>query len=286
MAAASPIRAPRFADDGWYPASAERLATTTARLLGPRASLSTQVTAAVTPHAGWRYSGAVAGATFGGIVIPDRVVVVGPNHRGLGARRAIDDAEAWAMPGGAVAIDAVAADDLVAASSGWLVRDGLAHRFEHAIELAVPFLQACNPQVQLVPLSVSGLDLAGCVRLGELLADRLRAWPGRTLLVASSDMNHFESAAVGNAKDRAAIERMLACDARGLFDVVAQRDISMCGVLATTAVMTAAARIGAARATLVRYQDSGDVSGDKSSVVGYAGLRFDCAPPSLLESTS
>jgi AmmeMemoRadiSam system protein B len=166
-----------------------------------------------------------------------------------------------------------------------LQEDSAAHRGEHAIEVQLPFLQARQPELNIVPIVVGTSDFDVLRGLGEALADVISAHQEKdredeqegdgkekVLIIASSDMNHYESDAVTRVKDRKAIERVLAMDARGLWEVVLNEDISMCGFGPTIVMLTAAKLLGATSATLIKYATSGEVSGDYDSVVGYAGI--------------
>jgi hypothetical protein len=153
-----------------------------------------------------------------------------------------------------------------------LQEDSAAHRTEHAIEVQLPFLQAQQPELNIVPIVIGTSDFDVLRGLGEALADAIGDREEKVLIVASSDMNHYESDAITRVKDHKAIERVLAMDARGLWEVVMSEDISMCGFGPTIVMLTAAKLLGATSATLVKYATSGDVSGDYESVVGYAGI--------------
>ena len=264
------LRLPVFADDRWYPSTVAELNAEVDRHLGSAES-QLDVVAVVAHHAGYYYSGHVAGAVYSGVCVPDRVIMVGPNHRGIGARRAVVTSGAWRIPGRDIPIDTEAARTLMAFAPS-LTDDTVAHSREHSLEMHLPFLNRRNGEFRLVPVCVFPQSQAECRTLGHALAETVNALSGQTLLVASTDMNHFESAAVGNAKDRKAINKVLELDPEGLYDVVRNGDISMCGMVPTTIVMHAAMALGANNARLVKYADSGDVNGDKSSVVGYAGL--------------
>jgi AmmeMemoRadiSam system protein B len=154
----------------------------------------------------------------------------------------------------------------------WLEEDGDAHRGEHAVEVQLPFLQMRQPALRLVPIAVGTSRYEVLESLGEALAAAVQASPAPVLIVASSDMNHYEPDAPTRRKDALAIERMLALDPRGLCDVVTEHDISMCGFAPAVAMLTAANKLGAGKAELVKYATSGDVSGDRQQVVGYAGV--------------
>jgi MEMO1 family protein len=153
-----------------------------------------------------------------------------------------------------------------------LHNDGAAHRAEHAAEVELPFLQLRQPNLRIVPIALGTGQFESLEQLGLALADVIARQGERVLLVASSDMNHYESDVVTRTKDHRAIERVLTLDARGLFDVVTQQDISMCGFGPAVAMLTAARQLGAQSAELVKYATSGDVSGDREMVVGYAGV--------------
>jgi AmmeMemoRadiSam system protein B len=225
----------------------------------------------IAPHAGYMYSGHVAGAVFSGIEIPRRCVVLCPNHTGIGHPLAIMSEGAWKTPLGDVHIDTNLATALRQRFPA-LREDGSAHRAEHATEVELPFLQFRRPDVAFVPIAVGTGRLEVLEQLGEALADVIAAQADRILMVASSDMNHYETDAVTRVKDQQAIEKILTLDARGLHEVVTQQKISMCGFGPAVAMLTAARRLGATSAALVKYATSGDVSGDREMVVGYAGV--------------
>ncbi|MHB1012422.1 MAG: AmmeMemoRadiSam system protein B [Desulfobacteria bacterium] len=227
----------------------------------------------VAPHAGYVYSGAVAGEVFSSIRVPGRTVIFCPNHTGIGEDAAIMSHGAWRMPWGDVPIDEELAARLETACP-LLREDASAHSREHAIEVLLPFLHRFRPGVRIVPVALGRLSLKECRELGERVADAIAEDAERPLLVASSDMSHYVPDAVARAKDRMAIDRMLALDPEGLHATVRTERISMCGVLPATVVLFAARRLGATSARLIRYATSGDVSRDFEQVVGYAGLAF------------
>ena len=231
----------------------------------------------VAPHAGYIYSGSVAGAVYSRVKIPERCVILCPNHTGKGRPLAIMANTTWQTPLGEVAADADMGARLLRRFPA-LQEDSAAHRAEHAIEVQLPFLQALRPELKIVPIAVGTSDFDVLRGLGEALADVIadryeeEDQHERVLIIASSDMNHYESDAVTRVKDHKAIERVLAMDARGLWEVVMNEDISMCGFGPTVVMLTAAKLLGATSATLVKYATSGDVSGDYEAVVGYAGM--------------
>jgi hypothetical protein len=230
----------------------------------------------VAPHAGYIYSGPVAGAVYSRLEIPERCVILCPNHTGRGCALAVMADTTWQTPLGNVKPDAVLAARLLDRFP-LLQEDSAAHRSEHAIEVQLPFLQTLQPNLKIVPIVIGTRDFEVLRGLGEALADAIAGLREESerktiLIVASSDMNHYEPDAVTRVKDGRAIDRVLALDARGLWDVVMNEHISMCGFGPTVAMLTAAKLLGATAATLVRYATSGEVSGDYESVVGYAGI--------------
>jgi hypothetical protein len=225
----------------------------------------------IAPHAGYMYSGHVAGAVFARMEIPQRCIVMCPNHTGMGHALSMMSEGAWETPLGEVAIDTDLATALKQRFPA-LYDDPAAHRAEHAAEVELPFLQLRQPELRFVPIALGTGQFEPLEQLGRALADVIAAQKDPVLIVASSDMNHYESDAVTRVKDQRAIERILTLDPRGLYDVVTQQDISMCGFGPAVAMLTAARQLGAKSAELVKYATSGDVSGDRETVVGYAGV--------------
>ncbi len=225
----------------------------------------------VAPHAGYMYSGPVAGAVYAQLEIPQHIIILCPNHTGKGRPLAIMSNGTWETPLGQVPVDTALADALKK-EFPLLSEDFEAHRSEHAIEVELPFLQACRPDFTFVPITLGTGQFEILEKLGEALANVIQAQAEKILIIASSDMNHYENDTVTRIKDQKAIERMLAIDPRGLFDVVMREEISMCGFGPTVAMLTATTRLGATLAELVKYATSGDVSGDREMVVGYAGV--------------
>jgi len=220
------------------------------------------------------YSGHVAGAVFARLEVPEHCIILCPNHTGRGVPLSIMPGTTWQTPLGEVAPSSELASDLLQRFPQ-LEEDAAAHRSEHAIEVQLPFLQVLQKNLRIVPIAAGTSDFRVLRELGEALAEVIadREESGqKILIIASSDMNHYEDDATTRVKDRKAIERVLALDARGLWEVVMREDISMCGFGPAVAMLTAARILGATHATLVRYATSGDVSGDRERVVGYAGI--------------
>jgi AmmeMemoRadiSam system protein B len=223
------------------------------------------------PHAGYVYSGAIAGETFARVQIPSRIVIIGPNHHGVGHPAAVFPAGSWLTPLGEAAVDGELADLLLAECPG-LSADPSAHRFEHSLEVQVPFIQILNPQAAIVPICLGHLCLEDLLAIGKALGKVLTRFGQNVLLVASTDMTHYEPGDIARGKDRLALDRVLAIDPEGLYRTVCERRISMCGFMPTVMMLAAATELGATTARLVRYGNSGDVTGDQTEVVGYAGV--------------
>jgi AmmeMemoRadiSam system protein B len=226
----------------------------------------------VVPHAGYVYSGHVAGAVYSRIQFHERNIVLCPNHTGFGPPLSIMKSGSWRTPLGEMPIDQEISEALMSADSD-LQDDVEAHRFEHATEVQLPFLQQCGPAAgRFVPITIGTGNLQRLQELGRATAGVVQQAAPAALIIASSDMNHYESDAVTRVKDRKAIDQILAMDPEGLFDAVRRENISMCGYGPTVAMLTAAKILGATKAELVKYATSGDVSMDFDHVVGYAGF--------------
>jgi AmmeMemoRadiSam system protein B len=227
--------------------------------------------ACVVPHAGYMYSGAVAGTVFSTIAIPSRCLILCPNHTGHGHPLSLMSEGVWRTPLGDVNIDHELAEQLLEGYPA-LTDDVEAHRFEHAIEVELPFLQLIRPGITFLPITVGISRLTLLEQLGEAIAQVIQKCGHQVLIIASSDMNHYEDDSTTRVKDRKAIDKILALDAAGLHETVITENISMCGFGPAVAMLTAAKRLGAQKAGLVQYATSGDVSGDYQAVVGYAGI--------------
>jgi len=225
----------------------------------------------VVPHAGYIYSGHVAGAVYSSLEIPRRLILIGPRHFPGGEALAILSEGSWATPLGEARIDSALAAE-IKREFPRLREDMVAHEREHSLEVQIPFLQRLDGDFRFVPI-VLGTDRYGVLEdLGHAVGKVVAAQEEPVLVVASSDLNHYESDAITRVKDGRAIERVLALDARGLYDTVRREEISMCGFAATVAMLVAVRDLGATEAELIRYATSGDVSGERERVVGYAGI--------------
>jgi hypothetical protein len=271
---ATAIRQPAVAGR-FYPGNPQRLRDDIeSYLTAPSAAVGEPKLAAigcVVPHAGYMYSGHVAGAVYRRIELPQRTIILCPNHTGMGEPLAIMSEGAWRTPLGDAAIDEELASSLKQRMP-LLSEDQEAHRAEHALEVQLPFLQVLAPEFRFAPITVGTGNFEVLSALGVAIANVIAGLKTKCLVIASSDMNHYESDAVTRVKDRRAIDQLLALDPRGLYDVVREGNISMCGYGPAVAMLTASRKLGAKEAELIRYATSSDVSGEKDMVVGYAGI--------------
>jgi AmmeMemoRadiSam system protein B len=225
----------------------------------------------IAPHAGIMYSGDVAGTVYSRIEIPETVILIGPNHTGMGERIAIFSHGSWIMPFGDLEIDAGLAKDILK-DLPIACENEEAHRLEHSLETQLPFLQYFCKQFKLVPICLMRLSFDECQMLAKAIVRAIRSCDRPVLIVASSDMTHYESHTHASEKDHRAIDQILKMDPEGLFRTVEKEGITMCGVNPATVMLTACKELGATQAELVRYMTSGEVSGDMDQVVGYAGV--------------
>ena len=233
------------------------------------------VRAVIAPHAGYVYSGPTAAAVFSRVTVPGLVIILAPNHTGVcdvEGGVSLWEAGAFRTPLGDVPIDAAMAEGLLEISRGVVGVDQDAHRAEHAVEVELPFLQFLRADVRIVPLVIAWDTWDAARLLGEMLARLVQAAGEPVLLLASSDMNHYEPARVTEQKDAQALDAMRVLDGAELLARCKRERISMCGRGPAAAVIAAATALGATRADVVDYRHSGWVSGDNARVVGYAGV--------------
>lgn len=231
-----------------------------------------QVRACLVPHAGYVYSGAVAGAVFARIQFPKRIIVLGVRHFPYGEDVAMLSRGVWRTPLGDAAIDPDLAAK-IAAICPLLCEDALAHESEHSLEVQIPFLQVLDAGFTFVPIALGTHDYEALVSIGQALGQIL-AQEENVLLLTTTDLNHYEDQSTTIRKDSLAVEKILQLDARGLYEVCRTEKISMCGLGPTVAMLTALQRIGVKNAELVRHGTSAEYSHDTRKVVGYAGFLF------------
>ncbi len=262
------LRSARFAGS-WYPGSPEILREkleAMCPLEEPRSVLGI-----VAPHAGYVYSGRIAGEVYGRVEVPPLVVVLAPNHTGVGPAFSLYPEGSWRTPLGEIPVSGDLNQELMVACAH-LQEDYSAHEGEHAAELQLPFLQFRNPDVEIAVIVIRSHQYARLENLGQALAEVAGVMERPLLVVASSDMNHFDNEELTQLKDKKALAEVEALAPERLLRVVEREAISMCGVAPTVAMLTYAKLRGATRAELLAHATSGDVSGDYQRVVGYAAV--------------
>jgi len=232
--------------------------------------------AVISPHAGYPFSGKTAGAALSEVVIPETVVILGPNHWGIGAPYAVMAEGSWEMPFGMVQIDDGLAQTILD-NCKILENDPSAHEREHSIEVQVPFLQHFRPDVKIVPIVLNSTDLNKIRQLGSAIARSIKQLDSDALILASTDMSHTRNSGPTlqkkiKALDDETLEKVTQLDEEGFLEVVSEKGVTMCGYAAVAAVIAASKKLGAKKGTLVRYSTSYDISGDYSYVVGYASV--------------
>ncbi len=264
------MRQPAVADR-FYPGSAPALALAMQELMPDVAAADRLPALAVAaPHAGYVYSGHLAGETLARVIIPETVLLIGPNHRGQGSPVSLSS-DTWLMPFGPVPCEQKLCHDLVSRSPAFRI-DEAAHRYEHSLEVQLPFLQKVQQHLRIVPLVVSHISYPLCEELAQTIAKAIAAHDGKVLIVASTDMNHYESREKTEKKDRMALRCIELFNPDKLYHTVQDNHITMCGVVPVVIAMLAAQALGGGKAELVGYTDSGHISGDTRQVVGYAGV--------------
>jgi len=237
------------------------------------ATIDDQLVGVVVPHAGYDYSGPVAANSYYRLAssgLRESMIIVGPNHTGLGSGVSTMTEAQWATPLGDVAVNTLLAS-LIAKTSGLIDVEEEAHRREHSIEVQLPFLQFIYPRrFQFVPICMMLQDLETSLEIGDAMA---KASQGTgAVLIASSDWTHYEPQESAKRKDMKAIQAVLDMDEKRFQDTIEEDQVSACGYGPVTSVLRASKKLGAKKAELLSYHTSGDTSGDKRSVVGYAAI--------------
>ncbi len=263
------IREPAVAGQ-FYPASPSQLEEMIQSMVDENAE-KVEAIGLVSPHAGYPYSGPVAGATISRIKFKDTFIIMGPNHTGIGKPLSIMTEGTWKTPLGKVEIDSELAKQILASCSP-LEEDNEAHQHEHSIEVQLPFLQYFQRDIKLVPIIISHASSDTYREMGKGLAKAIKELNREVVIIASSDMTHYEPQEQAKEKDTQVIEAILDLNEDELLRRVDELNISMCGYAPTAVLISTAKELGAAKAELVKYQTSGDTTGDYSAVVGYAGI--------------
>jgi len=257
----------------FYPGDRPTLEKEVRQMLAPALTPPRDAFGIMVPHAGYIYSGTVAGKTYSSIRPPQTAVLLGPNHFGLGTPAAIWDSGKWSTPLGETGIDSALAGSLTRACA-MLVPDRQAHYSEHSIEVQLPFLQVMNPGMKIVPIMFRTENLKDLLEIGRMIAGVLQGLSPRPVLVASSDLNHFETHDATLAKDGPVLDAILALDPERMWKEVHEGRVSMCGAEPVAVMLEAVREMGAQKAELVEHTTSAPSSGDYDRTVGYAGIIF------------
>jgi AmmeMemoRadiSam system protein B len=253
----------------FYEKNGEKLKKQVGALLATGVGKKIKVKGIMAPHAGYIYSGEVAGKVFSSVEIPRTIVILGPNHTGMGKGISVYPAGSWITPLGMVKIETDISGDIVDKCE-WAEFDVLAHEREHSIEVQLPFLQVLRADISMAAICVGESNREILNVLAGAIAEALKGKDA--IILASSDMTHYESADSARQKDEKVIALMEKFDADGMYDAVMDNGYSMCGVLPAYVMMKSCEAAGAKRGELVQYSNSGETSGDFSKVVGYAGV--------------
>jgi MEMO1 family protein len=267
------LRLPAVAGQ-FYPGNPKELSSVVQKYTTPsEVREKVQVRGCLVPHAGYMYSGCVAGAVFSRIALPAKILIIGVRHYPRGEDLAILSEGAWRTPLGDAPIDSELAVRFRSECPA-LQEDRVAHSREHSLEVQLPFLQVLDPGFSFVPIAVGTLQYEELVETGKGIAKVLADSKEEILIVTSSDMNHYEDDATTRHKDRQAINCLLQLDPNTLYATCRDQNITMCGLGPAIVMLTTMHELGADKAELVRYGTSGDISGDRTAVVGYAGMTF------------
>ena len=256
----------------FYPRDSEELLCNI-KSCTPEVKQKNRAIGVLTPHAGFIYSGDVVGSVLASIEIPDTIILLGPNHTQQGPRVSLMHEGTWDSPLGEVEIDASLARTILETPSP-IKADMLAHQYEHSLETQIPFIQHFRKDFKIIPICLQHISLNTCRTVSTAILAGIKKLNRNVLLIASSDMTHYEPHEKVEQKDKLAIAQILKLDPEGLYLTVRENSISMCGVIPTTIMLMTGNQLGAKNATLIKYTTSGKVTGKMNQVVGYAGMTI------------
>jgi len=254
----------------FYPGDPLELDAMVQAMVRPGPLSKTVAKGIILPHAGYIYSGNVAASTVNKVVVKDKLILLGPNHTGIGADFALYDKGSWQIPLGEIPIDETIAQKIVAAGD-MIAADTTAHRAEHSLEVELPILFHFNPGISIVPIACKPARNSVYRAVAQQICRAVKN-NNSVMFVVSTDMTHYEPDAAARKKDSLAIEQIINIDPEGLSDTVRKNNISMCGEAPTAVFLYCMKEMAARKAQVVLYQTSGDAGGDKTSVVGYVGI--------------
>jgi len=256
----------------FYPETKRALIAEINKYISPQQKEKQTIISAISPHAGYIYSGKTAGKVYSNVKSPDTAIIIGPNHHGYGEPYAVDTNDFWETPLGKVSINKEIAQNILDKSK-YLQEDSVAHMQEHSIEVQLPFLQFINPDIKIVPIVISSYhDSNPWYEIGYIIGNILQQSKKELIIIASSDFTHYEPAQQAKQKDMYAIEAIIDLDADEFLKRISENNITICGFAPIVSAIIASRAAGAKRAVLIDYSNSGKVSGDMQEVVGYAGI--------------
>lgn len=228
----------------------------------------------ISPHAGYIYSGKMGYAGFSKIDIKNNVIIIGPNHTGLGADYSVMNSGKYEFKDFYVSVNSALADAIIEDAGSPFISDEAAHLKEHSIEVQIPLLYNLKKDFKIIPIVVSFIRYNDVLNASKAIFNALKKLNllDDVLIVASSDMTHYESADSAKLKDDIAIKEILDLNPRGLYEKVRENDITMCGFIPASIMLNVVKMAGRTKAKLIGYTNSGEVTGDYSSVVGYSSI--------------
>jgi AmmeMemoRadiSam system protein B len=268
--AGPPVVRQPFASGSFYPDEPAGLRRDVDSFLEPAEGGPREALGVIVPHAGYMYSGHVAGRVYATAKLPRRIIILGPNHMGLGDSVAVMNRGSWETPLGPAIIDEPLAD-LILKAAPMASADASAHRAEHSLEVQLPFLQVSIGNFVFTPICIGNESLSDLKKLAQALVTAIRELGEPVGIVISTDMTHYESAESAREKDQRIINEMKNLDSDQVHKLATNEEMSMCGFRAVTTGIEALKSLGASSSNLIAYANSGETSGDLK-VVGYAGL--------------
>ncbi|MFA5272320.1 MAG: AmmeMemoRadiSam system protein B [Candidatus Omnitrophota bacterium] len=238
---------------------------------GQKNSAKKHAYAIIIPHAGYVYSGKVAASTISKVLPKRRLIILGPNHTGYGENFGVFTSGAWNIPFGDIQIDEDLADGIIKSGS-IIVKDELCHKFEHSIEVELPLLYYYFNEFKFVPIACQVSDMATYEAVAAQIVSAIKNIKEEVMLIASSDMTHYEPDPAARKKDRLALEYITNLDAEGLLRIVKKENITMCGIAPVVVALLIVKKMSASKASVSLYQTSADSGAPSNSVVGYAGV--------------
>lgn len=239
----------------------------------PPSKIKKKIFGVICPHAGYIYSGPIACHSFYEISsdLPELFIIIGPNHWGVGSNVATMIDSKWQTPLGEVEVDSEIAEE-ISKITDVIEIDNFSHSREHSLEVQIPILQEMGANFKIVPIALINQSKDIAIKVGSAVAKIARK--NKVMIIGSSDFTHYESNEFAHKQDAALIEPILKLDVDRFYDVLHERDVSACGYGAIASTMIACKEMGATKGELLKYATSGDIAGDKSSVVGYGSIIF------------